>query len=77
MLSLPQLRVATRPLSLAAAPENVLPDEVILEYVLAEPALYCLALSRRPLCYSSTKMFFFAQISFRTFGHTVTLTSPR
>jgi hypothetical protein len=28
-------------------------------------------------CYSSTKMFFFAQISFKTFGHTVTLTSPR
>jgi hypothetical protein len=27
--------------------------------------------------YSSTKMFFAAQISFRIFGHTVTLTSPR
>lgn len=27
--------------------------------------------------YSSAKMFFFAQISFRIFGHTVTLTSPR
>jgi len=46
MLSLAQLRVATRPISLAAAPENILPDEVILEYVLAEPASYCLALTR-------------------------------
>src|SRR5208337_4131641 len=27
--------------------------------------------------YSSTKMFFLAQISFRIFGQTVTLTSPR
>ena len=27
--------------------------------------------------YSSTKIFFFAHISFSTFGHTVTLTSPR
>ena len=27
--------------------------------------------------YSSTKMFFFAHISFSTFGQTVTLTSPR
>ena len=27
--------------------------------------------------YSSTKIFFFAHISFRIFGHTVTLTSPR
>lgn len=27
--------------------------------------------------YSMTWMFFFAHISFMTFGHTVTLTSPR
>jgi len=27
--------------------------------------------------YSRTKMFFFAHISFRIFGHTVTLTSPK
>ncbi len=39
-----------------------------------------LGLRRSVLCkrgYSSTKMFFLAQISFRIFGHKVTLTSPR
>lgn len=32
---------------------------------------------RRLSIYSSTKIFFFEQISFRIFGHTVTLTSPK
>ena len=46
MLNPAQRRVASRPLSLPAAQESILPDETILEYVLAEPASYCLALTR-------------------------------
>ena len=46
MLNPAQRRVETRPISLAAAQESILPDETILEYVLAEPASYCLVLTR-------------------------------
>ncbi|MGA2611049.1 MAG: CHAT domain-containing protein [Terriglobia bacterium] len=46
MLNPVQRRVATRPISLTAAQESILPDETILEYVLQEPASYCLALTR-------------------------------
>ncbi len=46
MLNPAQRRVETRPISLAAAQGNILPDETILEYVLAEPASYCLVLTR-------------------------------
>ena len=45
MLNPAQRRVETRPISLAAAQESILPDETILEYVLAEPASYCLVLT--------------------------------
>lgn len=33
--------------------------------------------SKVAFLYSSTKMFFFAHISFKIFGQTVTLTSPK
>jgi len=45
MLNPAQRRVETRPISLAAAQESILPDETILEYVLAEPASYCLVVT--------------------------------
>jgi hypothetical protein len=38
MLNPAQRRVETRPISLAAAQESILPDETILEYVLAVSA---------------------------------------
>lgn len=46
MLNPAQRRVATHPISLAATQQSILPDEAILEYVLAEPSSYCLALTR-------------------------------
>jgi len=38
--------VRAQPISLAAAQQSLLPDETIPEYVLAEPASYCLVLTR-------------------------------
>jgi CHAT domain-containing protein len=45
MLSPSQRQVATQPVSLTAAQQSILADETVLEYVLAEPNSYCLALS--------------------------------
>jgi CHAT domain-containing protein len=47
MLNPAQRHVATHPISISAAQESILPDETVLEYVLAEPTSYCLALTRR------------------------------
>jgi CHAT domain-containing protein len=46
MLNPVQRHVETHPITLATAQESILPDESILEYVLAEPASYCIALTR-------------------------------
>ena len=46
MLNPVQRQVETHPITLAAAEESILPDECILEYVLAEPGSYCIALTR-------------------------------
>ena len=46
MLNPVQRHVETHPITLAAAQESILPDESVLEYVLAEPASYCIALTR-------------------------------
>jgi CHAT domain-containing protein len=45
-LSADQQGVTTHPIALKAAQASLLPDEAVLEYVLAEPASYCLALTR-------------------------------
>ena len=46
MLNPVQRHVETHPIALATAQESILPDESVLEYVLAEPASYCIALTR-------------------------------
>ena len=46
MLNPVQRHVETHPIELTTAQESILPDEIVLEYVLAEPASYCIALTR-------------------------------
>jgi len=46
MLNPSQRQVETHPIALASAQESILPGESVLEYVLAEPASYCIALTR-------------------------------
>lgn len=41
-----QRSVTTHPVALSAAQQSLLPDEAILEYVLAEPASFCLAFNQ-------------------------------
>jgi CHAT domain-containing protein len=45
-LSSDQRSVTTDPVPLSTAQASLLPDEAVLEYILAEPASYCLALTR-------------------------------
>ncbi len=45
MLNPSQRHIATQPVSLKAAQQSILSDETLLEYVLAEPASYCLAVT--------------------------------
>jgi CHAT domain-containing protein len=46
MLNPVQRHVETHPIELTAAQESILPGEIVLEYVLAEPSSYCIALTR-------------------------------
>lgn len=41
-----QRSVTTHPVALSAAQQSLLPDEAVLEYVLAEPASFCLAFNQ-------------------------------